>query len=258
MDLNAIAAAAAQGENQTLVNTKTERKIPEAGMAFAVLKDYIELGVHNKTGNYTGTERKLMLTFELNHKKHLVEGEPQLFTVRVNITNSEKGKFLPLFNALNYDNRAQHMTQLIGRKFLVELTHVKKGDKTYVNADKNGAWTFRSPIYEDPATGDQRDLTAQIPNLKGDPRVFIWENAAISDKDYLDMWNSVFIESNNFIQEIIRTNIDFNTSRLSTLLNGVSTEDINDVVNNVVTNNNTNNNQPEEGYEVQQDFEPDF
>jgi hypothetical protein len=240
LDLSKIGALAAAAEDLTQ-NKVFERELPKAGVAFFVLKDYIELGRHASSNPSHKPSHKAVLIFELNHPKHMIEiegvKEPQLFMVRVGKGSTAKSGYRKLFAAMNaaYDNKFNHFVQMIGKPFLGELFHnvVGEDDKkqTYVNADFNGAWSFKAPVQIDAITDTKTPIP--IDPLKGEPRVFLWEPTGIEDDDIIGMWNSIYIEgtrdvedkatkevkkvSKNWIQEQIMKNLEWDNSKTQAL-----------------------------------------
>lgn len=240
LDLSKLGALAAQAEDLT-VNKVYERELPKAGVAFFVLKDYIELGRHASTNPSHKPSHKAVLIFELNHPKHMIETEngkkPQEFMIRVGKGSTAKSGYRKLFAAMNaaYSNKYNHFIQMIGLPFLGEIYHneVGEGDKkqTYVNADFNGAWSFKAPVQIDAVTEEVKPLT--IDPLKGTPRVFLWEPTGIDDDTIKAMWESIYIDgyrevedkatkeitkvSKNWIQETIVKNLEWDGSQTQAL-----------------------------------------
>jgi len=240
LDLTKLGALAAAAEDLTQ-NKVYERELPKAGPAFFVLKDYIELGRHASTNPAHKPSHKAVLIFELNHPKHMIETdkgkEPQSFMLRVGKGSTAKSGYRKLFAAMNaaYDNQFNHFIQMIGKPFLGEIFHNKTGEgdkeKTYANADLNGAWSFKAPFQVDAITETKTLLP--IDPLKGDPRVFLWEPTGIEDEHVIAMWNSIFIEgtrdvedkatkevkkvSKNWIQEEIIKNLEWDGSTTQAL-----------------------------------------
>jgi hypothetical protein len=123
---------------------------------------------------------------------------------------------------------------MVGKgSWLAEVTHnvVGKGtddEKVYANLDKNKAWTFAAPVVDDPISGARTALS--VPELSGEPKLFLFENKGLNDQSYLALWNTLFIEgeheakgdkpakSKNWIQEKIKNSLTFKESRLCKLL----------------------------------------
>jgi hypothetical protein len=231
MDFSKLGQAAAETEDQSVEKKGGARPLPRAGSALFRFVEYIELGRHAPKNPQHKPSNKVVLGFELHHPDHMIETEngkiPARFTVRVNKTASMKGKFLPLFNKMNYDGKAKHMVQMLGNAFLGKLFHSKDGDKTYVNMhDTDGAWTIGAPRHEDPLSGEIRDIP--VGEVKGTIKAFLWENEGVSDEDIKAMWDMIYIEgeretddgktvSKNWVQETIQQNLDWEGSRTQAL-----------------------------------------
>jgi hypothetical protein len=129
---------------------------------------------------------------------------------------------MPLFKALNYDNSCKHILQMAGRACVGTIMH-RKDDKGNVYAnlkDEARRWHILPPFIEDLDTGEVKQYNS--PQLHGKPCFFLWEPSAalIDDTTYLAMWESIYREGNNWIQEKVKSNLKFNGSRLQGLLNG--------------------------------------
>jgi hypothetical protein len=235
MDFSKLGQAAAESDDLT-VNKSFERELPRAGVALLRLRDYVELGRHEPKNPTYKPSLKCMLVFELSHPDHMIEIDgkkvPSTITVRLNKGATSKAGYKKLFNVMNAacGNQFQHFVQMVGRAFLGEIYHNSTGEgqdkKTYANLDLEGAWSLKAPVQVDALTNTQTDLP--IPELDGTPKVFLWENPSLSDKDVTDMWESIFIEgtrevedkktkekkevSKNWIQETIMQNMEWEGS----------------------------------------------
>ena len=234
MDFSQLGQAAAESEDQTQVSTgAVKRELPRAGVGLARFVEYIETGKHLPIDPKHKPAYKAILVFELNHPDHLIEinGKkvPARFTVRVNKTLSEKGKFKPLFNAMNRASGGakQHMVQMLGNAFLVSITHNKSedGKKEYANLDLDKAWQIFAPEQTDALSGVVTPIP--VPEVHGELKAFLWEPASCSDEQIKQMWDSVYIDgtyekdgkevSKNYIQEAIQANVEFEGSRTQAL-----------------------------------------
>lgn len=231
MDFSKLGQAAAESDDQS-VEKKGARPVPREGIALLRLREYIELGRHAPKNPQHKPSMKTVLVFELLHPDHMIDTDngkvPMTLTVRVNKTASAKGKFLPLFNKMNYDGSARHMVQMIGKAFLGTLTHNKDGDKVYVNlTGADGAWNIGAPRQVDALTNQTTDIP--VPEMHGKGRAFLWENESVSDEEVKAMWDMIFIEgvrtdddgkehSKNWIQETIMKNLDWEGSRTQHLV----------------------------------------
>ena len=227
MDFSKLGQAAAESDDQS-VEKASARPVPRAGVALMRLREYIELGRHAPKNPTHKPALKTMLVFELLHPDHMIDTDdgkvPMTLTVRVNKTASSKGRFLPLFQKMNHDGKAHHMVQMIGKPFLGTLTHNQSEDKktTYVNLDgADGKWNIGAPQQVDALTNMTTEIP--VPELKGKGRAFLWENASITEEQYVELWNSLHIEgvrtddngkehSKNWIQETIQKGMDWEGS----------------------------------------------
>ena len=231
MDFTKLGQAAAESDNQS-EERATTRELPRAGVALMRLREYIELGRHAPKNPQHKVAFKTLLVFELLHPDHMYDTDdgkkPMVLTVRVNKTATSKGRFLPLFRKMNYDGKAEHMIQMIGKSFLGTLTHNVDGDKTYVNLDgEDGAWNIGAPTQVDVIAGTSTEIP--VPELVGKPRAFLWEPESehITDEDIKGMWDMIHIEgtrevdkkevSKNWIQETIQANVEWEGSRTQSL-----------------------------------------
>lgn len=240
LDLTKLGALAAAAEDLT-VNKSYEREIPKAGVAFFVLKDYIELGRHASSNPSHKPSQKALLVFELNHPRHMVQTDagkvPETFMLRVGKGSTAKSGYRKLFAAMNaaYDNQFNHFIQMIGKPFLGEIFHNESGEgdkkRVFANADLNGAYSFKAPFQVDAITETRTALP--IDPLKGTPKVFLWEPTGIEDDVIVQMWDSLFIEgtrdvedkvtkevkqvSKNWIQEEIMKNLEWEGSTTQAL-----------------------------------------
>lgn len=228
IDFNKLGALAAQTEDMSIGKdtSKGVREVPAAGKVMLRLRDYIELGEFNKSAPYTGVKIESMFTFEIlskNYYRDYGRGlEPQIISATVNKSDNLKGDYMPLFNALNYDNSCKHILQMVGRPCIGTIIHRKSDNgNVYANLrDESRRWHILPPFVEDLDTGEVKQYN--VPPLHGKPCFFLWEpsSALIDDSTYLAMWESIYREGNNWMQEKVMTNNKFNGSRLQGLLNG--------------------------------------
>lgn len=231
MDYSALGQAAATSEDLT-VERKTTREAPREGVALLRLVDYIETGRHEAKNPQHKPSLKVMLTFELSHPDHMIEVDgkkvPQKITIRVNKTYSDKGKYMPLFKAMNraLGGTYSHFVQMIDKPLLGQIYHNEWEGKKYANLDIDGAWSFAEPVMKDPIAGTSTPVP--VPEMHGTPKVFLWEADGLSDEQIVEMWESVYIEgtrtndagkeiSKNWIQETIMDNIEWEGSTVQAL-----------------------------------------
>jgi hypothetical protein len=261
IDYAAIGVAAAAAEDQTQMKAGGggfERPLPAAGKCVLRLQQYIEIGVQAPRNKTYKPQIEVMLRFELLTPKHMIELEtengtekiPNFIDIRVP-KGGRDSKYGRLFAALNCSGKYNHFAQMVGTgAWMAEVTHNESGTgddkKTYANLDKNKAWTFAAPVVEDPISGSVQNIP--VPELHGEPRVFLYENKGLTDEQYLATWDSLFIEgeheakgdkpakSKNWIQELIIGSLKFGESRLKKLLEArgdATALDIDNVINEI-------------------------
>lgn len=231
MDYSLIGQAAATSEDLT-VKRETVREAPKEGVALLRLVDYIETGRHEAKNPQHKPSLKVLLTFELSHPKHMIEVDgkkvPQNITIRVNKTYSDKGKYVPLFKAMNraLGGGFKHFVQMINQPLLGHIYHNEYEGKKYANLDVDGAWSFKAPVMDDPIAGTSTPVP--VPEMQGTPKVFLWEADGLTDAQIVEMWESIYLEgtrqndkgvevSKNWIQETIMDNIEWEGSTVQAL-----------------------------------------
>lgn len=264
IDYAAIAAAAAQGENQSEMKEGGgfDREIAKAGICTLRLLQYIETGFHKGNNpKYPKPSNQVMLRFEVNNKKNLTEitledGTVKMIPATVDLYLNKGGagsRYGRLFKSLNYSGRFNHFMEMVGEgAWKAHITHNvvnegKDNEVTYANLDKDKAWTFEAPIHQNiDADGEPVGsvIQLQVPELSSDPKVFVWENKGLTDEMYLAVFEELYIEgeheakdgqpakSKNWIQDKITSNVKFPGSRLANLLgNNVKAGDVADLEN---------------------------
>ncbi len=227
MDYSALGQAVAASEDLTVAQATFERKLPDVGVALLRLVGYVEKGLHEPTNPTYKPARKCELTFEICSPRHNIEigGKKVHPTIKmyINKTSSDKGKYIPLFKALNKasGNQFVHFAQMINRPFLAEIEHSECGK--YANLVPT---SFKAASQVDAISGVATDIP--VPEMMAKPQVFLWEAKGISDEQYLEMWESIYVEgeytndkgeaiSRNRLQEAVQDNIEWEGSVLQTL-----------------------------------------
>lgn len=204
----AIAQAAAQGPDMTQAKSGGGGGYvpPEAGVCLATLVGYIEIGKHRVEYKDKGKvvikePEQVQLIFELAGGKNAPRvneetGEkiPHRITITETLSLNEKANFFKLFRKLNHDGVATHMSQLLGKHWIVTVFHkvVGEGDKarTYANLKNEDGYSFRPAVRVE---GDELAGTAtQVPIAKPEQlselRLFLWNFAS------KEMWDSLYID----------------------------------------------------------------
>lgn len=272
-----IAALAAQAAKETDYTQTTEggsfeRVLPEAGVAFVRLREYIEIGIHpHGRAPHTKDRPMARFVFELCHKKHQQEFEkdgekftiPHVIAIQVPISDNVSSDYIKIFSLLNYAGQYKHPLEALNQPMMCDVLHTDNGkegkDKvTYANiwkgTPKDKSYTLRPPIIEaDPTdpSSTARDISANIPALsKGDESIkaFLW---AYADQA---QWDSLFIEgtrtvkgkdgkedkevSKNWLQEKIKEAKNFSGSPIDQILaSGGELENLPTSEEEVATNN---------------------
>ena len=239
IDFKALGAkAAAEGADQTKsVAGGGDYAPPAAGPGLARLVGYIELG--KQKGTFKGApviKEKVMLIFELTGKRHATGDteQPHRVTITETYSLNEKANYYKLFQRMNYRQDAQHMVQLLGEGFKVEVIHDEWTDRQNkkridVTFKGPGGYTIAPPRKED-EDSETGWVDVAVPPARSTLRCFLWEQAD------LQQWASLFIEgeyperkddkgvvtapakSKNVLQHKVMGAVNFNGSPIHTLL----------------------------------------
>lgn len=253
----AIEQAAKQGPNMTQAQAGggAGYEPPAEGTCLATLVGYIELGKHLDKSPKFGDKikEKVQLIFELsggkNNPKVNEDGTktPHRITVTETLSLNEKANFFKLFKKLNYNGEATHISQLLGKHWLVTVVHSDNGKegaekRTYANLRTEDGYTFRPAvrIVGDELAGDHQEVPIAAPERLSELRLFLWDFAS------KPMWDSLYIDgeyeerkddktgkvispakSKNVIQERIKTALNWEGSPMWDLLEagGLDLED---------------------------------
>jgi len=237
---SAIAAAVETGPDMTQASASGGGfDPPAAGPVRLRLISYIELGIYED--EWQGKKRlkeKVALQFELSGPKHppreLEDGRkiPDIITITMNLSLSEKAGFYKLFQRLNHTGEYKHFAQLLGKPFIGTVHHTEKEGKTYANLhDSEGIYTIRPPFREDFDSGESIPVPVDEPLTP--LKCFIW---AAPEAALKGMWDSIFIDgktddkkdektgavipgrSKNYWQNRIKTATNFAGSPIAELL----------------------------------------
>lgn len=235
-EMTAAVAATAADMNNSVRGGGGTYTPPAEGATRLRFVAYVETGLHENAipGKPSKNENQVQLTFELSGPKHpakvLEDGTkiPYRITIRLNNSLNEKATFYKLFRRMNYKGTATHMSQLLGEAYKGFITHKVIGEgeakRTFANLKDDNGLTIQPPRYDDPETGEVRELVVDAPISP--IRIFVWN----ADPKFLgQMWESIFIDgtfgegekarSNNVFQEEIRSALNFNGSPIQQFLN---------------------------------------
>ena len=208
--------------------TKFVRKPLEAGSALIRLIQVIDYGVQPQDP-YEGEEKPdvatRQLTFEVVSKKHReeyeVEGEKKIGARYLNISyggmkisNHPKSNHSKTFTTMNYKGTATKFYELLGEVYKCELVPSKSGKMVYIK-------DIKPPLYEETIDGEGtgKMLPLKAHSQINDSKVFLW------DQPFIEDWNALEIEGNNFIQEKILAAKNYVGSPLQALLSGINLDD---------------------------------
>lgn len=208
---------------------------PAAGPCQLRLVGYIETGAHDD--EYDGkpkTTYEVQLVWELsgpNHQPKVLEDGTKLpYRMTTYLSASSRGYHAPLsdkaalfklFQRLNYDGKATHFAQLVGKGFLGTVSHYKdgKGQTRASLKTKADGFQIQPPRFANPIDGTIVDVNVAPPI--SELRVFLW-NAA---PEFIGpMWDSLYIpgeypaegdrpaKSKNIFQDKIKSAKNFKDS----------------------------------------------
>lgn len=239
IDFKALGAkAAAEGANQTVAKSGGgDYEPPAAGPGLARFVGYVEIG--KQKGTFKGAptiKEKVMLIFELVGKRHAVadDQQPHRVTITESYSLNEKANFFKLFQRMNYKQEAQHICQLLGEGFKVEVIHDKwtgkdGKERTDVTFKGPGGYTIAPPRKED-EDSETGWVDVAVPAARSAIRCFLWEQAD------MQQWASLYIDgeyperkndkgeviapakSKNVLQHKVMSAVNFNGSPIHTLL----------------------------------------
>ena len=218
INLEALATAAIKDKDYTKTTEggSFERKLPEAGVGYARLREYIELGIHTHGGGQFAKDRPMArFVFELCHKKHQQEFEkdgvkkyvPHTVAVTVPVSDNCSSDYIKIFNLLNWQGTYKHPMQALGQPMMCKVIISDNGKegaekREYVNlwtgTPKDKSWTFQPPVVVDPVSDTSKDISAAIPQLAGGDesiKVFLWLHADMAQ------WDSLFIEGTKTVKD---------------------------------------------------------
>ena len=196
VDFKALGAkAVAAGADQTKSVAGGTFEAAAAGPGLARFIGYIEIGKQKGTFKGVATvKEKVMLIFELVGKRHATaeDQQPHRVTVTETYSLNEKANFFKLFQRMNYKQDAQHICQLLGNGYKVEVIHDKwKGtdgkERTDITFKNESGYTISPPRKED-EDSETGWVDVAVPAARSDLRCFLWEHAD------LQQWGSLFIE----------------------------------------------------------------
>lgn len=174
---------------------------PAAGPGTCVLIGYIEVGKHEKKmKGVPKLEDTAIFLFELTSPKHAPREHdgvkyPHILKLELKRSMNEKANYFKLFQRMNYEGKASHFVQLLGKGFKCEVFHRKYtiGQKEFIAAElssKEKGISIAPPRIEvlDEESGDIVVKTMKVNPAISHLRALLW------DKPSMDQWASIFIE----------------------------------------------------------------
>lgn len=185
-----------------------ERTLLPIGQHPVRLVQIIDLGLQTQRP-YQGQEKKpafeMYLTFEFPHERIEVEGEsrPMWKSVRINLSMHEKSKCFRWYNMLDPENKYKgDWTKLIGLECLAFVSHNQ-------GTGKHEGKTFDKISDISPVVRGM-----DVPQLENDPVIF---DLTSPDKEQFEKFPE-------WIQNIIKENLEFTGSKLQRLLEGTGVQ----------------------------------
>ena len=232
LDFAAIGLAAAESDNLQ-IDKEFERELPKECVALLRILSYVELGRHQGSNTAYKPSLQAILTFELNHPKHLIEIDgkkvPQIKKLYLNKADGGKSIYKKVFNQINraLGGKHQGFLSMIGSALMGTIYHNKSedGKKVYANFDVKGQFDFKAPVTLDPVS--EVETKVAIAELSGTPTGFLWNNTTLNEEEsgasIKAMWESIFIDgtrtdkdgkevSKNWVQESIMENLEWEGS----------------------------------------------
>ena len=229
--------------NEAVVGGGGDYVPPAVGLTWLRFTGYVEHGVH--TEEFEGKPKKVekaWLRFQLFGPNHPLreDGTPHEITFNMTKSQNEKSHFYKLFKRMNYDGKAKHIAQLLGKAFLGEVFPSKKAEDKRVYLRGPDGYSIRSPHVQDPMTGEMR--TIPCPEPIGKLLCFLWTANPVALKA---MWDDIHIDgrwddqkdesgkvikegrSKNYHQERIKAANNFQGSPICEVLFGQGAEVIN-------------------------------
>ena len=217
INLNALSSLV----NATVAEQGIDQSVTQSGGNFADVllprgtyygrfMEYIELGkkIPMHMGKPTG--KPAVMNVRLGFIVYTPDGSiKRINPFPMAISSFEKAKFKQVFDKMNYDGTLKHMAQRLGQAFMFEVEqYTSKTGKTSNTID---FLSLRTLPRFDPQTGQAVELPALDENGL---RLFLFDNPT------KETWDSLYIESNNFIQNDILSAVNYEGSPLQQMLEG--------------------------------------
>lgn len=187
-----------------------ERYLLPEGVALGRMVEYIEFGKHPEEykGEVKSPAMQIRIGFALYGEGYQKEdGSPRVIsTYQMKLSNNEKSKSFKLFKNMNAKKCYKNFAQMLGEPFLIPIVHTTNGKGTWARIDLDNIRYAVDPVTKKP-------YNVPMPEDKF-YRVFLWNNPT------KEQWDSIHIDSNNFLQEMCLQATNFKDSPLDKMLNG--------------------------------------
>lgn len=230
--------------DQTKEPERKAFEIIPAGPTPARFVGYVEVGKHAQEydGKAKADALEVILTFELNGKKHHIEYEKDGETIsRTNIKRetmpaytTSKAGFKKLFNTMRAEREnITHMAQMLNEPFLITVVHNADKDdpkKVYANIKDDNGWRVGPPLYNAQPDPLEEPIMKVLPVAEATVplQLLLWDNPT------KEQWDSIFIDgtrtvkkdgkevevSKNWMQERCLAAKDYESSALADMLSG--------------------------------------
>lgn len=190
------AAAKATGPDLTKESTGGDFKLPDEGACRLRFVEYREIGVHTTEWNKVKkTKPRAWFGFEVSGPKHppitLPDGRTIAQTIRFKevIGQHAKNGYMKLFKKMTEDHpNATNFVELLGQAYRGKIVHSEKkeGKRQYANLKDDAGYTISSPKYEDPETGELKEVL--VAPVLGDVSAFLWEYSDLED------WDAMYVD----------------------------------------------------------------
>lgn len=185
-------------------NTKTERKLLDAGSHMARVVQVVDMGLQPQNP-YQGKEKppayKLYITFEFPQSRIDIEGEsrPMWKSKTINLSSHEKSRCFQWYKKLDPSNKHKgDWSKLINTECLVLIVH------------NEGRGKSEGKVFDDIADISPPMAGLTIPPLENDTVVF----------DLMSPDKEIFDNFPDWMKEQIQSNLEYDGSKLQNLVEG--------------------------------------
>ena len=209
-DIKKYAREASAGIDMSVASKGGAKYLLPEGMALGRMVEYIEFG--KQPQEYQGQPKDPMMEVQIGFALYgegyqKEDGSPRMIsTFPMKLSNNERATAFKLFKRMNAKGTAKHFADFLGEPFLVPIVHKKTGTGAYARIDMEQIQYGMDPITRKPYNVPQP--------AESQYRVFLWNHPT------KEMWDSIHIDSKNFLQEKCLSATDYPGSRLEAMLKG--------------------------------------